>query len=339
MTNDDQISNSIRLENTSCILGCSKNDEVILVGRDLIHNLPGKYTVVRCCSCGLMRTNPRPTPETIGFYYPDDYGPYLGTRVKPATQYPVSTIRKWLRSLSHRIFEPNTARLPSMPVGQLLEIGCASGAFLHRMAAQGWRVEGIEFSERTAQLARQLGYAVYAGSLEQAPRPDHCFDLIVGWMVLEHLHDPIHGLLKLHDWANPDAYLVLSVPNAGSLSFRLFKEKWYALHLPNHLYHYTPETVTRVLAAGGWTVEELFFQRVLTEWIASFGYVLRDKGYPGLGKKLLDFSGTPGRWYQILYPLAWVMSLFGQTGRMTVWARKFDVAPTRKQQNDSEGKV
>jgi len=310
---------NVMLEQVSCPLGCSNNDEVVLTGRDLLHDLPGEFTVVKCRTCGLMRTTPRPTPETIGFYYPDDYGPYLGTQVNQAT--PTSSIKELLKPLVKRVFNFNTQRLPSLAPGRMLEVGCASGAFLHQMTSQGWQVQGIEFSEKAAQAAAQLGYRVHTGPLETAPPPEESFDLIVGWMVLEHLHDPVGGLQKLREWAKPGAWLVLSVPNSASLEFRLLKEKWYALQVPTHLHHFTPETLGRVLQAGGWTLEKVHHQRVLSNLIASAGYVLRDKGYARLGRKFIDFPEQGGRWVYALYPLAWLFSVFGQTGRMTVWAR------------------
>jgi 2-polyprenyl-3-methyl-5-hydroxy-6-metoxy-1,4-benzoquinol methylase len=311
---------NVILENVCCPFGCPENDEVILTGRDLLHDLPGEFTVVKCRTCGLMRTNPRPTPETIGFYYPNDYGPYLGTQVRQTK--PTSGIKRLIKLVVKRIFNLNTTPLPSLAPGRLLEVGCASGAFMHQMANQGWQVEGIEFSEKAARAVAQLGYYVHAGPLETAPEPNEPFDLIVGWMVLEHLHDPIGGLQKLREWAKPGAWLVLSVPNAGSLEFRFFKEKWYALHLPNHLHHFTPETLGRVLQAGGWTLEKVHHHRVLSNLIASAGYLLRDKGYVGFGQKLVDFPERAGKWQLALqYPFAWGMSAFGQTGRMTVWAR------------------
>lgn len=310
---------NVELENVSCPLGCSKGDEAVVTGRDLLHDLPGEFAVVKCRACGLMRTTPRPKPETIGFYYPDDYGPYLGTQVNQAK--PTSSIKKLLKPLVKRVFNFNTQRLPSLAPGRMLEVGCASGAFLHQMASQGWQVQGIEFSEKAAQAAAQLGYRVHAGPLETAPPPEEPFDLIVGWMVLEHLHDPVGGLQKLREWAKPGAWLVLSVPNSASLEFSLFKEMWYALQLPNHLYHFTPETLGRVLQAGGWTLETVHHQRVLGNLIASTGYVLRDKGYVRLGQKFIDLPSQGGRWSYALYPLAWLFSVFGQTGRMTVWAK------------------
>lgn len=311
--------NSIRLENVSCPLGCPKHDEVILVGRDLLHDLPGEFSVVKCCTCGLMRTNPRPTQDTIGFYYPDNYGPYLGTQVHETR--PASGIKKLLKFLAKRIFNFNTMKLPSLAPGRMLEIGCASGAFLNQMAGQGWQVQGIEFSEKAAKAAAQLGYPVHEGALETAPSPDEPFDLIVGWMVLEHLHDPVGDLKKLSEWAKPDAWLALSIPNSGSMEFRFFREKLYSLQLPTHLYHFTPHTIELVLNAGGWKLEKIYHQRTLSNLIASTGYVLRDKGYASLGRRLINFPERSRWMIYALYPLAWLFSVFGQTGRMTVWAR------------------
>ena len=313
---------SVHLEDVSCPLGCSKSDEFVLSGRDLIYGKPGEFTIVKCRACGLMRTNPCPTMETIGFYYPDNYGPYVSTRVEQTKPKQTTGVNSFLRHLIRHLFKFNTDILPPLAPGRLLEVGCASGAFLHQMAGQGWQVEGIEFSEKAAKAAASLGYRVHGGPLETAQTPNEPFDLIVGWMVLEHLHDPIGNLIKLREWAKPDTWLVLSVPNAGSLEFRLFKEKWYGLHLPHHLHHFTLKTLELVLRSSGWTLKKIHHQRTLCNLIASTGYILQGRGYCGVGQKLIQFPERPGRWHYVLYPLSWVLSIFGQTGRMTVWARK-----------------
>lgn len=311
----------VQLEDAACPLCCSKNDELVLTGRDLLHDLPGEFDVVRCSSCGLMRTNPRPSPDTIGFYYPDDYGPYLGTRIQHTNKKATNTIKSLLKPLFRKLFNFNTTPLPQQTVGRLLEIGCASGSFLHLMAAKGWQVQGVEFSEKAAQATQELGYGVHVGPLETTLDTKESYDLIVGWMVLEHLHDPIGGLRKLREWAKQGAWLVLSVPNAGSFEFNFFKSRWYALQLPTHLHHFTPDTVEKVLAASGWKLEKIHHQRVLSNLIASTGYLLRDKGCLKLGQLLVNFPERAGRLNYVVYPLAWLLSLFGQTGRMTIWAK------------------
>ena len=206
----------------------------------------------------------------------------------------------------------------------MLEVGCASGGFMHEMVKNGWEVEGIEFSPKASEAARKLGYTVYTGSLESAPTPKEYYDLIVGWMVLEHLHEPVLALRNLHDWTKPCATLAVSVPNAGAWQFRLFRNKWYPLQLPTHLFHFTPETVRMVLAKGGWEVTHIHFQRVLLDPIASLGHFLQDKGFEYLGKCLVDITSGHEIWTVILYPIARIASAFGQTGRMTIWARRVE---------------
>jgi len=313
---------AIRLEDMPCPLGCPRGDEPILSGHDRLHDLPGEFTVVKCSTCGLLRTNPRPTAETIGFYYPDNYGPYIGTRVEHKITSRFSGIKRFFRPLIKIVFDPKDNALPSQPPGRLLEVGCASGSFLHRMASSGWQVEGIEFSEKAAQAATLLGYKVHTGSLESAPAPANPMDLIVGWMVLEHLHNPIECLKKLNEWASKDAWLVLSLPNAAALEFQVFKDKWYALQLPTHLHHFTPLTLEKVLDAGGWSLMKVHHQRTVANLIASTAYVAESKGWPTLGVWLRKFAWPDGIWFYIFFPVAWLFALFGQTGRMTVWAKK-----------------
>jgi SAM-dependent methyltransferase len=319
---------TVILEDVDCPIGCPRDDVVVLSGRDLLHDIPGNYNVVKCSTCGLMRTTPRPTPATIGTYYPTNYGPYLGTTVTSGI--PRSRPRQMLGRVVRRMFKLHTDSLPTVAPGRMLEIGCASGAFLHRMARRGWNVHGIEYSEAAAQRASDLGYQVHAGTLESAPSPQHPFDLIVGWMVLEHLHDPVSGLRKLREWATPGAWLVLSVPNAGSLEFQLFKRNWYALQVPTHLHHFTPKSVEAMLRATGWGMQQVHHQRLLGNLFASIGYLLREKGYPTLGAKFISFPERAGRWNYALFPVAWLLSLFGQTGRMTVWARAESVGPSEE---------
>jgi len=317
------IQDSVELESSPCPLGCKDKDVAVLTGYDRLNHLPGTYNVVRCTDCGLMRTNPRPTPETMGFYYPDDYGPYQGTRVNPGIE-DSSPLPSWQRWVKH-IFQFNTTPLPKLPPERLLEIGCASGAFLDKMSRKGWEVEGLEFSEKAADAARSLGFPVYTGTVESTPDPKHPFRLVVGWMVLEHLHDPVLALQKLHSWVEPLGWLVLSVPNAGSMEFKIFKDRWYALQLPNHLYHYTPATLRKVLSRGGWSIVKVFHQRTLSNLIASAGYWLRDHNIlKKTSGQLVRYPEAARSMQYILYPLSSMFSLFGETGRMTVWARRSD---------------
>jgi len=310
---------NVVLEECCCPLGCAPSDERVLIGRDRMHGLPGEFTVVRCRGCGLMRTNPRPTPETIGFYYPEDYGPYVITTVSPGKNSRFRTLKERAR----RLLRLNVNALPSMPVGRMLEIGCASGAFLHEMAQKGWQVQGIEFSQTAADRSRKLGYSVYEGQIETAPAPGEPFDLVVGWMVLEHLHNPVQALRKVHAWTRPGGWLVLSVPNIGSYQFALFGDAWFPLQLPNHLFHFTRDSVSLVLQAGGWKVERILYHRDVSHLVASLGHKLQDRPRPPCyADKLARFPDWQGKLLLPLYPLSSLFALLKQSSAMTVWARR-----------------
>ncbi len=269
----------VQLESKPCPICVKLDDQIILTRRDHLHNLPGEFTVVRCWNYSLMRTNPLPTPETIEFYYPDDDGPYKQSKISSKSLSEDSKLL-WKRLVKNFLeFEFNQNKLPDLAPSRMLEVGCASGKFLHQMANRGWEVEGIKFSETASEVAHSLGYKVHTGSLETAPEPEQKYDLVVAWMVLEHLHDPILVLKKLHNWVAPDGWLVLSVPNGASWDFSLFKNAWYSLHFPHHLYHYTPQTLGTILELSGCKMTCVLHQRFLYDLIASMGYSLEDRGY------------------------------------------------------------
>ena len=308
------------LESTPCPMGCPLSDDVVLSGRDRLNGLPGEFTVVRCRSCELMRTDPRPSASSMGFYYPEQYAPYRKA-MTPGLRPSLALLGRAAR----RLIRFRTNEVPELPPGRMLELGCASGAYLQRMASLGWQVEGVEFSPHAARLAASLGYPVHAGSIESAPAPERPYQLVVGWMVLEHLHDPLLALRKLHRWVVPGGWLVLSVPDSSAWEFSCFGSAWYALHLPNHLYHFTPASVENLLNKGGWRVTRVQHQRFLGNVFASLGFFLEDRGLGGrLSGKLTAVPTAGILVHMLLYPLALVLAALGQTGRMTIWARRDD---------------
>jgi SAM-dependent methyltransferase len=198
------------------------------------------------------------------------------------------------------------------------------------MARRGWQVAGIELSPAAARACAARGHPVHAGPLETAPGNGGEFDLVTGWMVLEHLHDPVGGLRKLHSWTRPGGWLALSVPNAACRERRWFGDAWFPLQLPNHLYHFTPATLRRMLQRAGWEVRRIALQRNLSDLIASAGYVLQDRRrLPALARLMVSYPWRGGRLNLALLPLSVPLSLLGQTGRMTVWARKEGAADER----------
>jgi SAM-dependent methyltransferase len=295
-------------ESLPCLCG-STDASPVLQSRDYINWLPGNFGIVQCANCSLLRTHPRPAPEELGTYYPDNYGPYASAKVRGPLR---RTIRKFIPP------SRDSEIPPFGKPGRALELGCSHGSYLDELVSQGWSVTGVEFSENVAKGARERGHDVRVGPAELMSFEPASFDLIVGWMVVEHMSDPVLVLRNAARWAAPGARLAISIPNVDSASFRRFGKHWLALHLPNHLYHFSPKTISATLAQAGWRVDAIHHQVTVRTTIESARIALWPKPLPrkvergwSLASNVLTLAGLP---------FAVRQARKGTADRMTVWA-------------------
>lgn len=271
-----------------------------------------------------MRTNPRPTPESIGVYYPSNYGPYQeaenasiditeGLKVNPFG----------IKNKVKRLLGLGIRTLPLAPPGHLLEIGSASGSYLMQMKQKGWQVEGIEFSTAAAKRAQAKGLLVQVATVEPASAPQNLVDIVVAWMVLEHLHDPVGALVKIKSWGKPGGYLVASIPDSSSLIRHFFGELSYDLQLPTHLYHFTPSSLENLLNHCGWHLVHVYWQRNCNTLLWSAEYLCREKRYYKL-ERFIFWLRTAKRPGKIRLLLSWILGVTKQSGRLEIWARPID---------------
>jgi SAM-dependent methyltransferase len=244
-----------------------------------MHHLPGKFGVVECKGCELVRLSPRPRAEHLGFYYPDDeYYSYSQLPSLPDLRsvslkekvrrsiiarlgYPVPADLAVLRFLSPvlKLFFLNHATFgnaerfpPYVPDGKALDIGCGSGLFLSVLRQFGWSVQGVELSSAAAQFAKEkLGINVFAGELVDARFAPNSFDFVSLNHSLEHLPEPLELLREVRRILKPGGRLYVGVPNVASVSRRISKEYWLHWDVPRHLFGFSPQTLERILIAAG----------------------------------------------------------------------------------------
>lgn len=92
----------------------------------------------------------------------------------------------------------------------ILEVGCGSGEFLHRLTGCVDKAAGLEINERAIAAARTRGLNVTNQRLSELP---DSFDMIFMFQVLEHLEHPGAFIADALAKLNPGGYLVLAVPN------------------------------------------------------------------------------------------------------------------------------
>jgi SAM-dependent methyltransferase len=236
------------METVTCALCGARDEDRLFVGRDRLLGLPGEFTVVQCRGCGLIYTNPRPSPEALGEYYPERYGVYAPEGGQ------AQRLALYHRRLARRLH----ASRRGLP-GTVLDVGCGEGTFLAEMRALGWKCTGLEMDAGAARRARaSRGLQVVNSSVDEAAFPDR-FDLVTMSHLLEHVPDPRHALHRAAGWLGRGGRLFLTLPNVDSWERRRFEEDWYPWDLPRHLYHFSPETLERLLAESGFSVERLGF--------------------------------------------------------------------------------
>ena len=241
----------MRLESTACPL-CDQTDaKWLMPTHDRLCGLPGEFRLVRCDHCGLVYLNPRPTPGTIGAYYPDDYESYISKRSESISRLARLSLRYglWKRCRLVRRHQRS---------GHLLDVGCATGQFLAEMRRYpGWEVSGVEPNGHAAEFARQVfGLTVYQKDLVSAAFPSGGFDAITLWDVFEHLHEPRAILAEVRRILKQDGILVLRVPSLDSWDARVFGPYWAGLDSPRHLMVFSKNTLAQMLSQAGFRVLE-----------------------------------------------------------------------------------
>jgi 2-polyprenyl-3-methyl-5-hydroxy-6-metoxy-1,4-benzoquinol methylase len=136
--------------------------------------------------------------------------------------------------------------------GRLIDVGCGTGELLAVARDRGWNVIGIDPVADQAEHARsERQLDVRAATLEEFGKPEHPFDAVTAFHVLEHMPEPIAFARGLSEIARPGGSLMIEVPNFDSLERKRRGPRWGHLRPLEHLVHYTPDSLRRVLESAG----------------------------------------------------------------------------------------
>jgi SAM-dependent methyltransferase len=308
----------IETEHVFCALCGRDQTEPLYLGRDRVHEVPGRFPIVRCQHCGLVYLNPRPTPQAMSYYYPPDYEPYR--RAPEEARFKIQRFHQRLKLRNRCLVVTNLHKR-----GQLLDVGCATGTFLAEIKRYGdWQVFGVELNQWAARYARdQLGLDIFDGQLCEANFADNKFDMVTMWDVLEHVHDPRRTLAEVYRILKPGGSLICSVPNVDSLDARLFGRFWIGLDAPRHLYAYSRHTLAAMLRAEGLQPRRFFcFYGRYTAFALSLRLLLREKVRGESARKRLDRILFLPVWRFLFLPYFFLIDKLGKGAIVTVYAQK-----------------
>jgi SAM-dependent methyltransferase len=215
------------------------NPEVFSARRlpDRIH-----YRMVKCRTCGLIRSDPVAPPDLMAQLYHQSAFTY--------TDEVADLKRTYGRYLSK--LDNYGARKAA-----LLEIGCGNGFFLQQVLAQGYRsVRGVEPSRAAVdQAAPDVRHAIVCDLMRPGLFGPAEFDVICLFQVFDHVPNPGALLDACYAALRPGGLMLALNHNVSAVSARLLGEHSPIVDI-EHTYLYNPATMARLFAAHGFRVRK-----------------------------------------------------------------------------------
>lgn len=180
-------------------------------------------------------------------YYPrknlnvDDYKPHTFTR----------SFKSWLngeKAASHT-YVPKDVKI--------LDIGCGFGEAIGYHQNRNCEAYGIEADSNVKKVIDKFGLNIKIGLFNKDLFAKSYFDYVTMDQVLEHSIDPIETLNGINHVLKVNGYLVISIPNANSLSANLFKKRWINWHTPYHLQFFSKKSIALLANNTGFNIESI----------------------------------------------------------------------------------
>jgi len=210
-----------------------------------------KFIIVQCSSCGFRFTNPRPEEAESGKYYQsEEYISHSDTRKGL-----INNLYHYARKFTLKKKLKLITSVSKKQQGNLLDLGCGTGAFLNICKENGWKVQGIEPSAEARDVAKK-NHGLDLNNINTWEKfPDNSLDVITAWHVLEHVYKLEEEVKQVKRTLTSDGTFVVALPNCSSADAQFYGQYWAAYDLPRHIWHFTPADVKRFFEKQGFTLE------------------------------------------------------------------------------------
>ncbi len=221
----------------------------------------------RCNQCGHGFAPLKLSGSAINDWYAKSPEDDVFLKDEPARR---RTAQVALHHLSHHRTTPGT----------LLDIGAGPGLFLDEARQRGWKVEGLEPSQWAVEYAHR---ALHLETLRRgtftdtASYPEHSFDVVTAFDVIEHIVEPADLLIAISRILKPGGILLLTTPRFDSVFARISGKKWHAI-FPAHIHLFSSASLQQLLAKHGFAVTE---EKTHTRYLGSAYFWHRLRSYLG----------------------------------------------------------
>jgi len=211
------------------------------------------FSIVACNNCTHLFTHNVAQQNEIGKYYAsENYISHSDTQIGLVNKL-YHSIRKRTLQSKKRLIERETEKSN----GNILDIGCGTGAFLNTMQKGGWKITGLEPDETARVKAKTLYGIEPQPSNNIFKLPDNSYDAITMWHVLEHVHELNEYVAQLKNMLTEKGKIFIAVPNYTSYDAQHYGQFWAAYDVPRHLYHFSPASMKKLVEKHGLTIKKI----------------------------------------------------------------------------------
>jgi len=226
-----------------------------------------QFEIYSCQECGFYFTQNHPDESDIGPYYQsEDYISHSDT-----SKGLINTIYHWVRKImlgkKYRLIKHET------PHKKLLDVGCGTGYFLDYMKNKNYQIYGVEKEKDAREFAiNNFNIPVTSPDNFLNQSQNEQYGIITLWHVLEHIQNFNAYLKSIHNNLNKSGILIIALPNHKSYEAKYYKQYWAGYDVPRHLWHFSPNTLERLIKTHGFKIRKLkklpfdsFYNALLSE--------------------------------------------------------------------------
>ena len=225
---------------TACPVGCEARFRTTVI---VLREGP----LLECTACGQLVSQATPAryAETMTAFNEAGYNRPVGRELERRQRVAKRRLRRIAAFLDK---EPAAIRL--------VDVGCSRGQFVADAKAAGFKAEGVEPAPRLAAAARAEGLEVHTGLLEELRLPEHSFDALTLFEVVEHLKQPLPLLREAARVLRPGGVVCLTTGNAASWTVAAMGARWDYFDIARdggHVSFYNPRSLALLAQRAGYS--------------------------------------------------------------------------------------
>lgn len=218
-------------------------DANVLSVKEMFYGTREEFEYFECGNCHCLQITE--VPDNLGKYYENNYYSFNQPIVMPA---------------GSSVPSDNTA---------ILDVGCGSGNFLCKLAQMGYtNLTGCDpFIENDIEY--ENGVHIYKKEILEMTGQ---FDGIFLNDSFEHVTNPHEVMSSIKRLLAPNGVAQIKIPVHPNIAFELFKESWFQLDAPRHIFIHTTESMEYLAEKYGLTILKIQYDSNSGQIVHSYLY-------------------------------------------------------------------